>query len=277
MAEYLCFIPVLVLAIFTAVSNLAMVIHVFKGKNSSPAARLLFKLIGISNLAYGMLVSIQSGIRSVPASKFLLWFLWSALLVFYFLHMGFNVALAFERLAVVSSPFFYCTHEAKKALEKKLCFVVSILCMILSFIFITLKFALESFLPLSISMSATRIMGYVILCVLYYKLFRAMKTENTAVYGNSTDRNDHASNRNKDMILRRRRQLLHSRKFFIGITSSFALFNLPTMVTFLIVHHQAACDTEEGIAGITSICFVMFNSIFDTLWYFHMNRRSRNI
>ena len=138
-----CATPMAILNTVATVANLSMVIHIFKANNSPFAASLIFQLIGLSNAACGIMLSLRwmmeaIGIRSSP----LLSILSGALVISLFLQLGFNVSLAFLRYQVVINALGYFTSESKRRLERRLSLavfasllIVGVICAVMRLLF----------------------------------------------------------------------------------------------------------------------------------------------
>ena len=276
MAEYYCTIPMLILLILAGSSNVSMVVHIIKFGNSSHGAGCIFMLIGVSNATVSIFVCVQSIFRKMTVPAPATWFVSIVLTIAFILQMSFNVVLAVERLEVVSKPLKYRTQNAKKSLERKLCLVVVILSIIVGGTVSSLRLIFDNYLIMSASLSASRIIGYITLSVIYCKLYFAMKSQNSTV-GEGQVEQGGLSASNNHIIARRRERLEHSRRFFIGITMSFFVLNLPIMVTFLTTKERPHCTSTMGIISNVSVMFSNLNMVFDTIWYFYMNRRAKHL
>lgn len=265
-----CFVPVLCAAILVIISNLSMVIHIFKANYQSKFAGFLFKFIGISNVASSVCMCAQAVLKQPRAPLPLKFIITTATMVSLLLQLGFNVSLAFERHQVIANAAKYHSINAKKHLGKKLSLVVFAVSMGLGIFFTTLKFHFKSILFLFIPVGVSRIIGYIILCVLYTKLYFAIKSSNKVLTNSSAEQGEPSTCSNA-VIKRRKRQLEHSKKFFIGITSTFLVLNLPVTVAFFSIKDESlSCISKGGIISLISIALSQFNMAFDTFWYFYM-------
>ena len=253
-----------------------MVIHIFKANNSSFRGGLMFKLIGMSNVACGSFFLMRGMATKLNMASSVLLILSTAIAISYFLQLGFNLSLAFERYKVAAHAIEYFTSDAKRKLEKKLSRVVLAISLSLGAVCATMRVLLHKVWFLSIPIAISRIVGYLLLCILYAKLYASIKSQNQVFAAGSSEQGMPPIG-NKEMSIRRRKQLEHSRKFFIGITSSFFVLNLPTIATFFIIDQFPTCATWQGILVHISSGMFSFNMIFDSLWYFYMYRRSRNL
>ena len=276
MKTYYCVSPLLILVLLVIISNLLLIRRIYKTNTSPNGAGLILKLIGLSNIAYATFICIRSAVKTISAPAPVLWFTSTASVVTSYLHLGFNVSLAFERFQVVSHPMEYHTTKAKKILERKLSLMVSILSMITGVSSSVLRFLFKNILIISMPLAALRAVGYITLCLLYYKLYLAMKAQNQAIAPSSNERCQ-PSNSNNEVIRRRQRYLGKRKKFFIGITTSFFVLNLPTMVVFFMVTDIPHCTTPKGILSTVSIALSLFNMIFDSVWYFYVDKNSQRL
>ena len=273
MDPYICIYPLIITVILVIITNVLMVVHIFKANNSSLGAGFTFKLIGISNVACGIFTCIHGLVTRLAATTFPVWINSFCTITSFLLQLGFNVSLAFQRLQVIRNPVRYHSKEAKKSLEKKLCLIVFVVSLILGASCTALRFLFDNILIMTILLAASRAIGYFIMCILYCKLYFAMKSHNQVMAERSGEQGE-ASTSNSEVIRKRREQLEHSKKFFIGITSSFFVLNLPTMGTFVTTDEYPTCSTIQGALSIASLGFSFINMIFDSAWYYYMHRRS---
>ena len=142
----------------------------------------------------------------VPAPLAMQWFASTASATSSFLNLGFNVSLAFERLQAIKHPMEYFSAEVKKKLEKKLSLIVITSSLIIGFSCSTFRYVLKNLLIQSIPLAASRIIAYITLCVLYVKLYFAMKEHNQAVEPQPNEAEQPANN-NNEMIARHKNNL----------------------------------------------------------------------
>ena len=263
----------MMLSILEVITNVCMVIHNYR-ENNSFGAGFLFKLIGICNAACGICLCTQAIAISANAIPPLPWVLSMITSTVFFLQLGFNVSLAFERYKVVINAADYCSSNAKRKLEKKLALAVFTIALLLSILIAIVRYLYSNVLIQSVPFAATRIIGYILFCVLYGKLFFTMRSQSQAIAPSSVEQGLPTAISQKS-ITRRRRQLEHSKRFFIGITSSYFILNLPIMVAFFIIDENPNCHTFKGIFSLLSIGLSVINMIFDSVWYFYMAKRSR--
>ena len=170
----------------------------------------------------------------------------------------------------------YHTTKAKKNLERKLSLTVSILSVVIGASSSVLRFLFKNVFIISMPLAALRAVGYVTLCLLYYKLYLAMKVQNRAIAPSSNERGQ-PQNIHNEMMTRRKRNLGTRKMFFIGITMSYFILNLPTIVVFFMVADIPHCTTSKGVLSTVSIAFSLCNMIFDAIWYFYMNKHSQRL
>ena len=157
-------------------------------------------------------------------------------------------------------------------LERKLSIIVVIFSTIIGSSSSTLRFTLGNMMFKLIPLATARILYYIALCVIYVKLYFAIKSHNNKI-ATSTKQGEPSAVDNK-IIERRQKALNHAKMFFTGITSSFFISNLPTMIIFLTVDQAPICNTVEGILVTISINLSLIGMAFDAAWYFYMKRRS---
>ena len=175
-----CSLSIAVIAILTAAPNVYMVMQIYKHENQSIGAGRMFTLIGVSNVVCALIMCIRAFLTDntpFPVTCF-----FATCTVVSFLHqLGFNVSLAYERLQVVKHGLTYHTSDAKKQLERKLSIRVFVLSMVIGISSSTLRCTMGNVMLLIIPLSITRIFGYIALCVIYVKLYFAMKSKNQAI------------------------------------------------------------------------------------------------
>ena len=276
MCEYCCTSPIAILIILVIISSIVMIRHIYKADNASHGAGAMFRYIGMCNVSLCIFAPIYSIVEKAHAPNSIQWFASTASVIANFLHLGFNVSLAYERLQVIKHPMEYFSAEVKKKLERKLSLIVITSSLIIGFSCSTLRFIFKNISFKFIPLAASRILAYITLCVLYFKLYVAIKEQNQEVAPQSNETGQPTNNNNNnEMMARRKKQLEHAKRFFIGITSSYFVLNLPTMITFFLVEEWPVCNTIKGILFTTSNAFLLFNMLFDTMWYFYMDRRAR--
>ena len=267
-----CFLSIATISILIAAPNIYMVTQSYKDENHSIGAGRMFTLIGVSNVASALIMCIQAFL-TVHTPYSVIAIVATCTSVSFLHQLGFNVSLAYQRLQVIKHGFAYHTSDAKKQLERKLSICVFILSMIIGISSSTLRFTLGNVMFLAIPMATTRILGYIALCVIYFKLYFAIKSQNETIAQISVEQHQPPTIDNK-MTTRRQKRLENAKMFFIGITSSFFISNLPTMITFLTIRKNPPCNTLEGIVSTTSVNLSLIGMGFDAVWYFYMKRRS---
>ena len=271
-----CYFLLASLAIIAVSTNAAMVIHICKCGSSTNRANYMFKLIAVSNATYSICLCIQAALTKADVPLALVCFISTLTITSFHLQFGFNVSLALERYLFIANAVKYHSEEAKKRLEKRLSIVVFTLSFIIGINFSMLRFLLKNILFLTIPMAVSRIIGNISLCILYFKLYVAMKSQNQSIVGISPEQGAPPIS-NNEMMARRMKHVEHSKRFFIGITSTFFVLNLPMMILFFITSDSLPCNTMRGILALLCVCLSLFNMVFDSIWYFYMNRRSKRL
>ena len=271
MEGYYCLPPLLLLLIVAVLLNVIMIRHIYKTNNSSSGAGFMFKFVAISNAASSTFTSISAIGKATSKALPLLWFTSTTVVISISLQMGANVSLAFERLQVVKHAVKYHSVEARKGLQRKLSLAIWIFSLLIGFTCTTLRFYFNNRLFMLVPIAGSRISGYIALCIIYYKLFYAMKTQNQAIAPSLQD----AGQQNNAVMIRRRKQVEHARKFFIGITASFFVLNIPTIATYSSIEEFPFCKTVREVLSMMSNAFPTINMIFDVIWYFYMHWSSK--
>ena len=267
-----CSLSIAVIAILTAAPNIYMVMQIYKDENQSIGAGRMFTLIGVSNVACALVTSIHMFMIVNPPFP-VIWFIAACTIASFLNQLGFNVSLAYARLQIIKHGLAYHTSDAKKQLERKLTICVVTSSMIIGISSSTLRFTLGNVMFLLIPMAITRIFGYTALCVIYVKLYFAIKSQNQIIAPSSAEQGQPSTLVN-EIITRREKRQSQAKMFFIGITSSFFISNLPTIITFFAISKTPLCNTLEGIVSTTSLNLSLIGMAFDAGWYFYMKRRS---
>ena len=276
MAEnYSCFIAVSFFSILATISNIYMVKHIFSSNIQSFGAGFTFKFIGIANAVCAISISIH---KLEDVKELLPVFVTASIAVVlsHNCQLGFNISLAYERLRIIKHANKYHTKESKKRLEKKLMLCVTSLSVLLAVLSSTLRFIWDKAMYLLIPLAVSRILGYIILCILYIKVYYAMKSQDLTIAPDSARQGEPSTSSN-EMNIKRRERLQHSKMFFIGITTSFLICNLPNMIVLFFVDNLPLCNTLKGALVTASICLSSCGMVFDALWYFYMDRRSKRM
>ena len=275
MDEPHCFIPVLCSAILALVSNLSMVIHIFKANYQTRYAGFTFKFIGISNATCSICMAFRVVITQASPPLPLVWVAATATVISLFLQLGFNVSLAFERHQIMRYAVRYQTKAAKEHLGKKISLVVFALSTSFGFFFSTLRFLFSNNIFIFIPLAVSRITAYILLCVLYIKLYFTIKSSNQTIVISLADQRG-TSTCNNQVVIRRKKQLEHSRKFFFAITSTFFFLDLPITVAFFSIYNEnPSCSSSKGMFSAIATSLSLLNMGFDSVWYFYMHRRPR--
>ena len=278
MALGYCYFFILCFVVLAVVTNVIMVIHIFKNGGSANRAGFMFKFIAISNATYSICLCFHAvetnATRDVPLT--LAFVVSAATGTSFYLQLGFNLSLAFERYQIIANAVRYHTAEAKNRLERRLSIAVFTFSFIMGLNFSSLRFLLKNLSFFTVPMAVSRIVGNISLCVLYFKLYLTMKSNNQSIAATSAEK-DVPPTSNNELMTRRMKHLEHSKRFFIGITSTFFILNLPLMIVFFITSEAPPCNTLKGILSILSVCLSIFNMVFDPIWYFYMDRRSKRL
>ena len=203
-----CTIPLIVLTIVATATNVSMVIHIFKTSTSLFGPGFMFKLIGISNAACGTFFIIQGMANNLRMASSVALILSTAITITCFLQLGFNVSLAFERYQISVHTMEYFASDAKRKLEIKLSIAVLAFSLLLGILCAALSVLFHRLWYMSIPIAISRIIGYVLLCILYVKLYVSIRSQNLAVTACSAEE-ALPPIANEEVTTRRRKQLQH--------------------------------------------------------------------
>ena len=269
-----CIILIPSLSTVAVVANVSMVIHIFKANNASFQVHLIFKLLGLSNVSCGICLILQWIANASSMSILIVWILSAALAISFFLQMAFNVSLAFVRYQFVINALDYFTSQSKRRLEKKLSIAVFTSALVLGIICAIMRILINNIQLIAIPIAISRTIGYILLCIFYIKLYFAMKSQNQAVVARSAGEGQPKTN-NHEVIAKRKKNLQHAKKFFTGIITSFFVLNIPSIIALFMATQFPNCKTWQGLFHAISIGLTCVNMVFDSIWYFYMERRSR--
>ena len=271
-----CLIPSLFATTAGLISNIAMVIYIYKTYGFSRSSYFLFGTLAISNIVFSISFLSRGALENAIMNKSMMAEVTaiSLLLTTSFMQIMVNIALTYDRYYATVFPLAYRENPTitrwKKALLAGafICFVVS--CSLGYF-----SVAYKLGLALSITILITRVTTAVVLAFLYYKIFRTYRSSRVGV-SNDDDTSSRRQPAQGDAI--RQRNEKHLLKMCLGITASFALLNIPASILALFQDQGANCDSLYGKMFAAFMVLVKLNMVFDSFWYFFMEKRktSRN-
>ena len=258
------FIPVILAIGFIA--NLAMLIQVFRKWKTSGKGFFLYGCLSMCNLLSTLALLITPIAMRVDEGKINLSTILSASIVRFStvcLNCGFNLAIAYSRMCVVTQPFKYSNPTALWRLSRRTALTVVVVT-IVSVVPVALGTAISKMLTINIwALTIVLIITSILLCSFYWKLLRAYRKRNKEMIRVLDVRV------NKNIIENRERQERYLRRLFIGITTSFFVLNLPVMIVTKVssIYEVSLCDSTEGKLKLFAYTCVIINMVFDPLWF----------
>lgn len=277
----LCILPLMLSSVIAMLVNISMVVHILtRKKRRRDAVGWLITLIGISNIFSAMSYPMKAVTSRVVPHNSMVWATTTIMTVAMLAQIGFNIALAFERLQAAMKPLQYHIAANRRSLERRLTILVASVSMILAVASSTIGAVMNEDKVVFTTLSTSHIVRYILLTCIYYRLFMKMKMQNGVLsrMGRQT-RSTCLSVRRGIFEERRNRQLSQYKNLFIGITTSYFILTLPMVVVLLVIKEMQSCD-ENGaalIAAVASLTLANFNMVFDASWYFYIVKRSSRL
>ena len=114
-----------------------------------------------------------------------------------------------------------------------------------------------------------RFLVTIIISIVYIKVYKTIKMNNTRITDRSSENNDNAA------AQRRKKNEQYLLLISIWITVSFLVFSIPMGVFTAFVKINAPCSTTDGkVFGVVFFIFVI-NSLCDPITFFIMERRRK--
>ena len=271
-----CAIHLGVIDIASTIANLAMVVHIWKNRKTSKKIDVLFAALGLSNFSFTVFMIVRLFKVSLIAFNDTRTSLFDAVFFGLYtilsdLNLSLNVAIAYSRFCAVAQPRKYSEDEERSRLQRRLIAitVVGSLALgiangvVLGFVGIRL---VRNWIE-----AASRFITYVLLCIIYVKIFRKIKAHNQSV-ANAVSTEGQVEN--NSISERHQNHEKYLMKLFLGITISFLVFNLPIMIIGPLTPIATGCDLMEGKMLTSALTFFIVGKAFDPIWYFFLWRRS---
>ena len=276
-----CRIPLIVTCFLVLLSNAGMVKSICFN-NERRSVDFIFGAIGFSNVTLCLLLILRAIFENDTDNRYLgvevagL----SAVVSLYFMQLGTNIALAYDRYVAVSQPMRYRVGSWFSVLKKLLLggLITTIACSAAMACVAVLVLHKVSYLLKVVGIS--RLVGSVSFAIIYYRIFHAYKASQTSLGIDSTSKQNVRIEANKIEIgvsaamrqikAKRERSLM---KMCIGITVSFIIFNLPVMIYNGFFGFGEDCNTTQGKLLVASVTMMSINMLLDPCWYFKMVKR----
>ena len=181
-----------------------------------------------------------------------------------------NIFLAIDRYSATKYPLMYRqVRESKKGLMALL--VGTLTCIIFGTGTGCLSVIYQKAYIASNTVTVSRIISIILLALLYYMIFRNFATNRVHVISRNNSNARNPCGR-QPFEYRTKRHLFY---MCFGISASFAILNLPISVYTAFNELGMECDTTKGKLVLIFVFFVKLNMIFDSLWYFYMEKQKK--
>ena len=251
-------------------SNLAMLVQVIRRRKKDGGHSLLYGCLSASNLLWILAAFLSPAVserdtQGMNDFKLLLYTvtLRSAKVCS---NCGFNLAIAYCKMCVVTQPFKYFNAMALKRLSKKAALTVAVATAVISLL-VTLGTALSKKPNIAIwAATIVLIVSSISLCFVYGKLFIENKRRNKGMIQALDVQED------TNIIMKRKSHERYLGKLFIGITSTFLVLNLPAIVIIKISspYEFSPCNSIKGSLKVFALTCSLIDVLFDPLWFFYL-------
>ena len=236
------------LAVIEVASTIAMVVHIWRKRKTSKKTDSLFAALGLSNFSLSAFTIFRSFMLSLTTLNDTRTSLLDAVL--FGLHatlsninLSLNVAIAYSRFCAVAEPMKYSEKKERSKLQRRLIAIIVVGSLALGIATgVALGFVRIRLVRNWIE-AVSRFITYVLLCILYVKIFRAIKVHNQSVI-NAVSTGGQMEN--NSIYERHQNHEKYLMKLFLGITISFLVFNLPIMIIGPLISVVTGCESIEG-------------------------------
>ena len=250
--------------------NLAMLVQVIRRRKKDGGYSLLYGCLSASNLLWILAAFLSPAVseRDTQGMNDFNLLLYTVTLrsVKVCSNCGFNLAIAYCKMCVVTQPFKYFNAMALKRLSKKAALTVVVATAVISLL-VTFGTALSKKLNIVIwAVTIVLIVTSISLCFVYGKLFVENRKKNNEMIQEFDVQED------RDIIMKRKSHERYLRRLFIGITSNFFVLNLPAIVITKISSplEFSPCNSTEGSLKVFMFTCSMLDMLFDPFWFFYM-------
>ena len=271
-----CALHLPVIDIASTIANLAMVVHIWKNRKTSKKIDMFFAALGLSNFSLTIYMIVRFVTVRLIAFNDTRTSLFETVsfglyTILSDLHLSLNVAIAYSRFCAVAQPRKYSEEKERSRLLKRLIAITVVGSVTLGIANgIVLGFVRIRLVRNWIE-AASRFITYVLLCIIYVKIFRKVKAHNQSV-ANAVSTEGQVEN--NSISERHQNHEKYLMKLFLGITISFLVFNLPIMIIGPLTPVPADCESMEGKLITSAFTFFIVGKAFDPMWYFFLWKRS---
>lgn len=262
-----CLFPLALALISSLILNTAMVVLIWRKARFRPSSELLLGHIALTNTVFAISLMINGHSMNEFHSRpsVVEYTVVSISLSMSFVQLCANIALAYDRYYAVACPLKYRQRALAKVWIKAL-FIGDFVCFSLGsgcgYLIVRFELpAVKSYLAL-ISRAST----IAILAFLYHKMHRKFTAKRVAC-SSSAQKNSKRTENNAVAVRPTREKRLM--EICVGITASFAFFNLPYTVFNAVFHAELNCNGTQGKVLISLLFVLILNLTFDPLWYFY--------
>ena len=271
-----CAIHLPVIDIASTIANLAMVFHIWKNRKTSKKIDLLFAALGLSNFSFTIYMIVRFVTVRLIAFNDTKTSLFEAVsfglyTILSDLHLSLNVAIAYSRFCAVAQPRKYSEEKERSRLLKRLIAITVVGSLTLGMANGIVLGFVQIRLVRNWIEAASRFITYVLLCIIYVKIFRKVKAHNQSVANAVSTEGQVETNSISERHQNHEKYLM---KLFLGITISFLVFNLPIMIIGPLTPIATGCDLMEGKLITSAFTFFIVGKAFDPMWYFFLWKRS---
>ena len=252
-----------------------MIIHIWKTRKNPRKTDLLFAALGLSNFSVSaymifrafMISLLKLNEKVITHVETVLYGLYAILSN---TNLTLNVAIAYNRFCVVSEPMRYSDEKERSRLQKRFIVIVLVTSVVSGVTTGVVIGVVNSRIVRNWIEAVSRFLAYVLLCIIYVKIFRKVKAHNQSVKTTISTGKEGEDRKLSDGKKRHEKYLM---KLFLGITISFFIFNLPVMIIGPQFDEIRGCESIQGKLLIAAVTSVILGITFDPLWYFFLWRR----
>ena len=265
-----------VIDVVSTIANLAMVVHIWKNRKTSKKTDMLFAALGLSNVSLTVfmifrvfkvsLIALNDTKTSLLDAVF-----FGLYTILSDLNLSLNVAIAYSRFCAVAQPRKYSEDEERSRLQRRLIAITVVGSLALGIANGVVLGFVRIRLVRNWIEAVSRFITYVLLCIIYVKIFRKIKAHNQSV-ANAVSTEGQVEN--SSISKRHENHEKYLMKLFLGITISFLVFNLPIMIIGPLTPIATGCDLMEGKLHTSALTFFIVGKAFDPMWYFFLWKRS---
>ena len=272
-----CVISIVSTECIAGLTNLAMIVHIFKTRNVKRKTDLLFAALGVSNFSMFFYMIVRATMTSLLTFHEKDTVLLDAVIYGWYgvltsINLTLNLAIAYNKLCAVSEPVRYSLEKERSRLQVKLIAIALSVSAVLGVTIGIVMAATRTRVFRNWIEAVSRFLTYLLLCVMYCIIFRKVKDHNQSVHGALSSRNMPGNRHTKES---REHHEDYLTKLFLGITISFLISNMPVTIVSPAFDFIGSCDSVEGKLQISAAIFFILGTAFDPIWYFFLWKRAK--